>query len=232
MADGKKANHTHRGRRGIAIKHKPHSLSRLADLLKGGKLKGSKQKYMLLLFVLGVVLLAGNKMLSPPKVPSQTAMAEGEVQNSQPVFKQAKKLTPKNIQEFENRYKEDLKEILEQIRGVGSVSVMVELDTSETRHFITDEGIQEQTTVEKDPKGGERTISDKKTDSKTVIIRNGSNEEPIIVTTEKPRVRGVIVVAEGAGSLKTKAVIIDAVTKVFDIGSNRVSVLPKNAKGE
>ncbi|MFC7370444.1 stage III sporulation protein AG [Fictibacillus iocasae] len=187
---------------------------------------------MLILFVLGIALLAGNKMLSPPDNTQPVMMANEGNGEAQPVFKQAKNLTPKNIQEFEARYRAELKEILEQIQGVGKVSVMVELDTSETRRFIQDDGVQEQTTVEKDPKGGERTISDKKTDSKTVIIRNGSNEEPIIVTTEKPRVRGVIVVAEGAGSLKTKAVIIDAVTKVFDIGSNRVSVLPKNAEGE
>lgn len=46
-----------------------------------------------------------------------------------------------------------------------------------------------------------------------------------VVSSTPPRVMGVAIVCEGAGSPLVRAAIIDCMTSLFDIGSNRVSVL-------
>lgn len=47
--------------------------------------------------------------------------------------------------------------------------------------------------------------------------------------TVKPKVRGVVVVASGAGNLQVKAWILEAVQKVLAVPSYKISILPKKA---
>ena len=60
-----------------------------------------------------------------------------------------------------------------------------------------------------------------------IIIRNGDEETPLVVATKKPDIRGVLVVAKGADNLQIKKWIVEAVTRVLNVPSYRVAVLPK-----
>jgi stage III sporulation protein AG len=195
---------------------------------------GNKQKYVLLLLLLGIALMFINKMItSPADNVSMTTMTEStQTKESEAVFKESKTVTNKNIKTYEDRYASQLKDLLEQIQGVESASVYIQLETTETNRYASDENTQKQTTSETDKSGGKRTIEDQKVEEKVVIIQNDGKEEPIVVTTEKPKIRGIAVVAQGAENLQTKAMIIDVITKVFDIGSHNVSVVPKKYEGD
>lgn len=63
-----------------------------------------------------------------------------------------------------------------------------------------------------------------------VMITMESTEENVLSEKEtvksviSPRVRGVIVICDGGGNVVVKQKIVDAVTKVFDISSTKVSV--------
>ncbi|MFP3489056.1 stage III sporulation protein AG, partial [Staphylococcus sp. SIMBA_130] len=59
-----------------------------------------------------------------------------------------------------------------------------------------------------------------------------NGQGPIVVSTKKPVVRGVVVVAVGAENMEVKKMIVDAVTRLLDVKSHRVMVLPKKLKGE
>lgn len=50
-----------------------------------------------------------------------------------------------------------------------------------------------------------------------------------VIETKPPRVLGVTVVCRGADSDYVKAELIDMITALFDIGSNRVAVLKLNS---
>jgi stage III sporulation protein AG len=195
---------------------------------------GNKQKYLLVLLLLGIALMFISKMIDSPakNVSMQTLSSNTQSNESEAVFKDTKEVTNKNIRSYEDRYSNQLKDLLEQIQGVESVSVYVELETTERKEVATDENIQRQTTSETDKSGGKRTIEDQKTEEKIVIVQNDGKEEPIVITTEKPKIRGIAVVAQGAEKLQTKAMIIDVITKVFDIGSHNVSVVPKKYEGD
>jgi stage III sporulation protein AG len=192
---------------------------------------GNKQKYLLILLLLGIALMFISKMIDTPAQKSSLEGMDTE-SKSQAVFKQAKEVTDKNIDTYEDRYSNEMKDLLEQMQGVGKVSVWVELAKTEKKEFVTDESTQRQTTSENDKNGGKRTIEDQKVEEKVVIVSNDGREEPIVVTTEKPQIKGVAVLAEGAESIKTKSMIIELVQKIFDIGSDQIFVGPKNSEGD
>ncbi|MCM3716758.1 stage III sporulation protein AG [Fictibacillus phosphorivorans] len=195
---------------------------------------GNKQKYLLVLLLLGIALMFISKMIDSPakNVSMSTLSTKKQSNESEAVFKDTKGVTSKNIRSYEDRYANQLKDLLEQIQGVESATVFVELDTTERKEIARDDSVQRQTTSENDKSGGKRTIEDQKTEEKVVIVQNDGREEPIVITTEKPKIRGIAVVAQGAENLQTKAMIIDVITKVFDIGSHNVSVVPKKYEGD
>jgi stage III sporulation protein AG len=84
-----------------------------------------------------------------------------------------------------------------------------------------------QRTDETDREGGKRNVEDQSIDEKVVIVREGDKEAPIVVRTDKPAVRGVLIVAKGADNIEVKKMIINAVTRMLGVPSHRVSVLPK-----
>ena len=53
---------------------------------------------------------------------------------------------------------------------------------------------------------------------------NVLSEKETVKSVISPRVRGVIVICDGGGNVVVKQKIVDAVTKVFDISSTKVSV--------
>ena len=53
-------------------------------------------------------------------------------------------------------------------------------------------------------------------------------ETPVVLRTEKPKVRGVLVVAKGVDNIQVKAMVKEAVIRLLDVPAHRVSVSPKN----
>jgi len=157
---------------------------------------------------------------------------EGKEQSSlsvptteQPVS--AKPVDQWSIKEYEDFYNTSLKEILEEIAGVGEVAVMVNLDSSEERVYQKNIHVETQVTDEKDHQGGNRNVDDQARDEEVVMISGSNGEQPIIVKTLKPTVRGVVVVASGADNAKVKSWIYDAVQRALDVPAYKISVVPK-----
>jgi stage III sporulation protein AG len=200
--------------------------------------KIKKSHYILLLFIIGVAILLISNFFS--KDPSSTSHSLSENTNTNTelnsedvaVFKQKDVSDFNSIAEYEKYYEEQLKDVLENIMGVGDVSVVVNIDATEKKIFEKNKIIQNQTTEETDREGGQRIVHDQSTEEQMVIIRNGDKEVPLVSETKKPSVRGVLVVAKGAENIEVKKWIREAVTRYLDVPSHRVSVLAKKSKGE
>ncbi len=106
--------------------------------------------------------------------------------------------------EYENKIRVELENVISQIEGVGKVSIMITFEGSSTNEYQTD-----------------MDISETDETSKTVII---GNKEALIKSVKKPAAVGVLVVCEGGDSLKVKEKVINAVSTVLNISSNRVYV--------
>lgn len=168
-------------------------------------------------------------------------------QDSLPVFKDEKKVNVEDVSVFSNKdnddepftmrdyeyaYEKQLRETLEKVVGVSDVAVMINLAETESKVFERNKSFKQQNTDETDREGGKRNVEDITRDDEVVIIRSGDKEEPLIAKTEKPTIRGVLVVANGVENIQVKTWVVEAVSRVLDVPSHRVSVLPKKSKGE
>ncbi|HZX46487.1 MAG TPA: stage III sporulation protein AG [Clostridia bacterium] len=128
---------------------------------------------------------------------------------------------------YEEQLEMRLKGILEQISGVGKVSVMVTLKSSKEIVPALNTVESGSETNERDRDGGARTIIQQSTD-KRVAQGGGSitSDQPLIVKEVMPEVMGVIVVAEGAQRPEVAERLTDAVQTVLGIPAFRVKVYP------
>lgn len=118
-----------------------------------------------------------------------------------------------------------LKNILEKVNGISNVSVLINYIETKQIQPLYDTNEKETTTTETDTQGGNRNIIEKDY-SKTVVYEESSNEKNIIIQKEeKPKIAGVIVVANFNNNDELKQQIIKAVASVTNISEYRVQVL-------
>lgn len=153
--------------------------------------------------------------------------APGSEPTEQAVLSAKAKSGDYTMADYEDLYESQLKEILEEVIGVGEVSVMVNLESGEEVVVEKDLNINSQQTKEVDKDRATRDVTDSRRDEKVVIVNGEQGEHPIIVKRMKPKVRGVLVVAKGAENIKTKAWIMEAVQKVLHVEPHKISILPK-----
>ena len=99
---------------------------------------------------------------------------------------------------YEEQQKIDLKNILKKMNGVGDVEVMMSFENGEQKVPAYDKNTQKSTTEETDNQGGKRVNNQNTDGSKIVMTTSDGNNEPFILTTYKPKINGVIILAEGA----------------------------------
>ncbi len=119
-----------------------------------------------------------------------------------------------------------LKAVLQDIEGVGKVNVVITFDGTDEQIPAVNINDSTNNTKEKDPAGGTRDITQKNNGSTIVMTNNGMTNQPLIVKTAKPKVIGVCVVAEGAKEKVIELKITKAVTSLYNIPSDKVSVFP------
>lgn len=202
---------------------------------EGKKKKITTLHYFAMIACIGAALMIlGSFFSSKEDHESSTQLVYNENSNSEEVetvFGQ-KNVEPNSMEDYEMRYENQLKEALEEIVGVSNVTVMVNLADTERRVYEKNVSVKKQLTDETDREGGQRKVDDTTRDEQIVIVRSGDKEEPLIVATEKPEIRGVLVVAEGVQNVQVKSMVIEAVSRVLDVPSHRVSVQPKKMKEE
>lgn len=127
-------------------------------------------------------------------------------------------------EDYEEKQKNDLKNILKKMNGVGDVDVMISFENGEEKVPAYDKSIQTSTTEETDNEGGKRTNNQNTDGSKVVMSNSDGGNEPFILTTYKPKITGIVIVAEGAENSKTKYEIEQAVSKLYNVTLNKVNV--------
>lgn len=202
---------------------------RLEKMWGGGE-QGAKRvntfRWLILVGCLGAALMILSSFFSvEQEVPGNSYSSADSKESSVPAAAFGNK--DMTMQDYEEMYESQLKDVLGKIVGVENVSVMVNLESSEETVVEKDRRETEQVTEESDKNGGTRKINEHTVEDKVVLHRTDEGEKPIVVKRIKPRVRGVLIVAEGAEDLKRRALIIEAVQRVLDVPVHRISVLPK-----
>jgi stage III sporulation protein AG len=115
-----------------------------------------------------------------------------------------------------------LERILSQIKGVGKVKVMITLEDTTEKIPAINSTTNSEKTNEKDSQGGTReTIRE---DSSEQVVIKGNDGSAIIIKEIKPKIKGAIVVAEGAEDAQVKEKLYQAVKTVLDLSGNKVEI--------
>ena len=171
--------------------------------------------------VLGFVLIATDVLLPSSKTLSNNKLSSSNITEKVDDTLITDKTDEKNYEEMQ---KTELQNILKKMNGVGDVEVMMSFENGEQKLPAYDKNTQKSTTEETDNQGGKR-VNNQNTDGSTIVMTTSDgNNEPFILTTYKPKINGVIILAEGASNSKTKYEIEQAVSKLYNLSLDKVNV--------
>ena len=103
---------------------------------------------------------------------------------------------------------------------ISYASTITEVPLYDTKENVT-------VTEEKDKEGGTRKTEQTSKEKSVIFEENNNAKSLAIKEKEMPKIVGVIVVADGAGNIKVKECIINAVSAVVDVPSHRIQVFSK-----
>lgn len=191
--------------------------------------KNKKTNYLIILGLIGILLIiisnTFQSMSEKEEENERIQLIEEETESENDV-QTASSMT--EVGDLEVSYENELREMLTKIDGISEVEVMVNLDSTNVKVYEKNLILGQQTTDESDQNGGIRKVEDHTKESQVVLIRQGDQEVPILIQTKKPEVRGVFIVAKGADHPTTKQWIVESTSRVLDVPTHRVSVMPKN----
>lgn len=127
--------------------------------------------------------------------------------------------------EYAAQLEQRLVEILTRMEGVGNVRVMITLKSSEELVVEKEQPYLRSSTNENDGQGGNRSVNQLESEDNTVYRTDGSVSEPYVIKTLPPRIEGVVVVAEGAGSGTVDRTIVELIQALFGVEAHKVKVV-------
>ena len=173
-------------------------------------------KYLIILILVGVFFMLVSNSIGNKR--------NTEISNS--VNSNNKQRSESNYS-IEDGLEAKLEQTLSQIAGVGEVKVNITLDTGPEYIYARDDENSEKEIVEQDKSGGTRKTEQYDQRSKIVVLNQGGESKAVIKKNIKAKIRGVLVVAEGASNSYIKADLIDAVKVGLGIDSYKIKVLAK-----
>ena len=187
--------------------------------------ENKKRKYVFVIALIGILFVILSNLISPKKELETIPNEEADAPVDDREIEEVSLIT--NVNEIESNYEKDLQAMLNQIQGVSEVEVMVNVDSTNVKVYEKDLIVGMQNTDETDNNGGERRVEDETKETKLVYVRKGDQEVPVLVQTKKPEVRGVFIIAKGAENATVKKWIVESVSRVLDVPTYRISVMPK-----
>jgi stage III sporulation protein AG len=137
------------------------------------------------------------------------------------------KSTPSVSRSYEEALESKLANLLAQVKGAGTVSVSITLETSGMQEHAKNITKETKTTQEKDNAGGIRTTTETKESEQVLLSKENGADRPVMVREYRPVIKGVLVVAEGAYDSTVKANLTKAVASGLGIPPYKITVLPQ-----
>ena len=159
---------------------------------------------------LGILVLSGILLLlvscfgNTENTPEQNRVTDGEVKEEKD-----------SLQDYRERIKKELVELLERVEGVGHAEVMLTVRASNEKVTLKD-----------------NTNRENGSEEETVLIEDSDrNSSPYVIQEKEPELEGVVVVCDGGDDAGVKREITEAVSALFQIESHKIKVMKsKEAK--
>ena len=112
-----------------------------------------------------------------------------------------------------------LSAVLSEIRGAGRVKVMITYDT--TAELVPAMSSSRQSGESEQNGATSRNDSEQ---NQLATVNNGGEQEPVVLTQIQPKVRGVIIIAEGAADISVRLNLEYAAATVLGISTDAIEV--------
>lgn len=180
------------------------------------KLKGIKNIEVIAAVLIAALILA-IYILPGTSAKKDTNSSSGDISNNT---------------ENETTAEERLREILSGIEGAGKVDVMITYEASS--EVVTAQSVDKQTSIitETDASGKNKRSETVIENQEPVTVQDSDGDSALVLVEKEPLVRGVIVVAEGAGNIKVRMDLLKAVQTALQVSSDKVEVFEMNKNEE
>ena len=119
---------------------------------------------------------------------------------------------PESEQEVNLDLEERLEFLLSQIDGAGKVNVLLSLERGSETVYQYDS--------QRSIRGDEEEF-----ETETVLISEDGREEPVVIRTIYPTYKGALIVCQGADSAAVRLNIVQAVSSLTGLGSDKITVV-------
>jgi stage III sporulation protein AG len=191
----------------------------------GGPKRVRTLRILLIVGGIGAALMILNSFL-PYKGVEPSVQDPNPPPQSETVWSSSDSSSGSLFTAIEHSMETRLKDILEKIVGVGTVDVLVTVDSTEEIEIAQNTQESQQVTDENDPNGGKRHITSITKEGQVVLYEVSGDQKPIVTKTINPRIRGILIVAKGAENATVRRLITNAVEKGISVPVNRISVVP------
>ena len=196
----------------------------MEEKIKSRMTKWLKKDNLLILLLAGVLLVVIALPTEKNSGDRQTAGQTGENTGSTVRDSLSSGAGFSDMEEYADYLEKRLESTLSQVSGVGAVQVMITLEATQELVLEKDQQTQSSSTTEEDSQGGSR-YSQQISRSESTVYHSSGNSEPYVVKTLLPKVEGVVVVAQGAGTGTINRNITDVVQALFDVEVHKVKVV-------
>jgi stage III sporulation protein AG len=179
---------------------------------------------LIILIIIGVIIIIAGSTLFGGNSKSKKSELDQITDNK----KNAEEVVKLGVTDEKTESEKNIEEILSQIDGVGKVDVLVTYMSGREMVPYSDVKKSDDVTDEKDSTGGTRKITRSSYESEIAYEDNGSGEKkPIIVKELLPEVKGVVVVADGAGDAIVKERLTAAVKVLLGVPVHKIQVFER-----
>ena len=125
-----------------------------------------------------------------------------------------------NSLDYANALENKITNVVSQISGAGKVTTMLTLASSLEIIYAESTNEKNDSTVS----SGSTTTSTNSS-SETIIVKNNGDNSPLVIKEILPKIKGVVIVCDGAKDVKLKMEIVQAVKALLEIPSDNIQVL-------
>lgn len=110
-----------------------------------------------------------------------------------------------------------LQTLLQRVEGAGAVEVLLSFSVGTERVYEMD-------------RTQERSGEQVKSTQSVVLQQSGSNRTPVVCKTLYPVYQGAVIACQGADSARVRLAIVEAVSSLTGLGSDKISVIQLKAE--
>jgi len=193
---------------------------RFKNLIDGKDKKKLVENAIILVIIGIVIIIAGGAFFGG----GEKKAAGKDVQRDKEAETVSKSIDGEQKADLEKR----LESILSQIEGAGRVSVMITYASGKEIVPAVDTKKTENETQEKDSGGGTRHLNQNDYESRVIYEEDqGGVKRPVIIKEIQPQVKGVVIVADGAGNAQVRENLSRAVQALMDVPIHKIQVFER-----